>query len=115
MAEIGELALAYRAGALAEANLYHLFVDRAVPQLRLGPDDVPFAMGSFDRVLHTLRRCAAAGLLGGRTPEDVGRQLWAVVHGLASLELAGFLGTPDAATPRWRDTIAALVGGFGLP
>jgi hypothetical protein len=34
-------------------------------------------------------------------------QLWALVHGLASLEVRGFLGPEPAALARWDDAVAA--------
>jgi len=115
VAELLDLALAYRAAAWEQPNLYDLYLGRAVPGLRLTADDIALAYRSFERVLATLERCADAGLLGGRDPQHVGRQMWAVVHGLASLELHGFLGDRTQATDRWRDATAAAMAGYRVP
>ena len=111
IAEIAELARAYRAGAREQPNLYDLYLGRAAPDVQPTAADVALAFRSMERVLDALRRAELAGRLGGRAPELVGRQLWALVHGLASLELHGFLGDEPAATQRWADAIgSALVG-----
>jgi AcrR family transcriptional regulator len=112
--EIVELALAYRTGALAEADLYGLlYLGRELPDLAPDPDDIAVAYGSFDRVLSAVTRCAETGRLGGRDPRDVTRQLWALVHGLASLELLGLLGDPEAAARHWTDAVDAAMAGYG--
>jgi AcrR family transcriptional regulator len=115
VAEITALALAYRAGAFEQPNLFGLYQGKAVPNLVLTPDDLALAFRSLDRVLDTLRRCAAAGRLGGRDPEDVARQLWGLVSGLAMLELEGYLGDPILAEARWRDAIGAAMTGYDQP
>src|SRR5690242_6397276 len=61
--EIVELALAYRAAALEEANLFGLY-GRPTPGLALEPEDLVLAYRSFDRVVAALVRCADAGRLG---------------------------------------------------
>ena len=110
--EILDLALAYRSGALEEAELYNLYLGRAAPELVPDPDDLALAFRSFDRVLATLQRCARAGQLGGRDPQDVTHELWALVHGLASLELLGLLGDPESARRRWLDAVSAAMAGY---
>jgi AcrR family transcriptional regulator len=115
IAEVVELAAAYRAGAAEQPNLYGLYLGWADPQLRLGDHDVALAFRSADRVLDALERAAAAGLLGGRDPKAVGLQMWALVHGLASLELHGYLGPESQATDRWEDAVRSVLAGYGLP
>jgi AcrR family transcriptional regulator len=115
IAEIAQLALAYRAGALEQPNLYDLYLGRGVPGLQPTPADMALAFRSFERVLEALGRAAAAGRLGGREPERVGRQMWGLVHGLASLELLGYLGDAEAAGARWRDAVGAALAGYDLP
>ena len=79
-------------------------------------DDIALAFRSFERVLRTLRRMAAGGMFGARDVESTGLQLWALVHGLASLELRGFLAsTEDKGAQRWRSAVAAILAGFGAP
>ncbi len=115
IAEIVELALGYRAAALEKPNLYGVFFD----EVRLGadPDDELFALvyRSFDRVLRTIRRCLAQGRFPGRDEFAVGRFLYALVHGLASLELRGILGPPDSAAQLWDSSVRAALAGLQQP
>jgi len=39
-------------------------------------------------------------------------QLWALVHGLAPLEVRGFLGPESAALARWDDAVRDAVTAF---
>jgi AcrR family transcriptional regulator len=115
ISEIGQLALAYRAAALEQPFLYDLYLGRVGPDVELTEADLALAFRSFQRVLDTLHRAAGAGLLGGRDPEVVGRQMWALVHGLASLELLGFLGTADQTRARWTDAVDTSLAGYASP
>ncbi|HLV66671.1 MAG TPA: hypothetical protein VKY73_12700 [Polyangiaceae bacterium] len=42
-------------------------------------------------------------------------KLWALVHGLAILELAGALGGPRRAVRQWKDAATNLLTGFRTP
>lgn len=111
IAEIIELALGYRAAALEKPNLYGVYFEEV--RINADPNDPLFALvyRSFERVLRTIRRCMAAGMFPGRDEFAVGRLLYALVHGLASLELRGILGGPDSARWVWCSSVeAALVG-----
>ncbi|NUR69462.1 MAG: TetR/AcrR family transcriptional regulator [Hamadaea sp.] len=107
--ELPGLVLAYRAAALERPHLYGIYLGEGVD---LDHDTQALYYRSFDRVLRTLRRAAASGRLGGHDPVDVGRHLWALVHGLASLELKGFLGDPARARQLWLESLAATLRGY---
>ncbi len=111
LAEIAELALAYRAAALERPNLYALFLG-AVETRNEDAEIVALAFRSHERVLRSIGRAIASGRLPDRDPLDYGLELWAVVHGLASLELKGLLGGEETARRRWLDTITAVLSGF---
>jgi AcrR family transcriptional regulator len=115
VAEIVELAFGYRTAALEKPNLYAVFIDEVRGDA--DPADPVFALvyRSFERVLQTIRRCLAAGRFPGRTEFDVGRCLFAQVHGLASLELRGILGDEQAATQVWRSSVEAVLAGLQTP
>jgi AcrR family transcriptional regulator len=115
VAEIVELAFGYRAAALEKPNLYGVFFDEV--RADATADDELFALvyRSFERVLRTVRRCLAAGLFPDRTELDVGRALFGMVHGLASLELRGILGDDAAARRIWRQSVEALLAGLRQP
>jgi AcrR family transcriptional regulator len=112
--EIRALALAYRAGAKEQPNLYELFLGQAAPGLEPDPEDIELAFGSMNRPLAALQRCAAAGRLRAQEPFEVAMQVWALLHGLTSLELQSFLGTPAEADARWHGAVEAALAGYGL-
>jgi AcrR family transcriptional regulator len=114
--EIQRLAAAYRAAAREQPNLYDYYYRCMAPDGVITEDDVSLAFRSFDRVLRTLHRIVASGAFGARTEEQTGRQLWALVHGLAAIELRGFLGSSEEACRRaWRSAVAAILIGFQQP
>jgi AcrR family transcriptional regulator len=112
--ELDALGAAYRAWALEHPELYNFFIVGG-PEMRPTEEDMAYGFRSFGRMGSAIGRAAALGLFPGRDLESVGRQMWAVVHGLASLELAGALGDVEEAGRRWRDTMATLQAGYRLP
>src|SRR4051812_48450808 len=109
IAEIVELALAYRAAALEKPKLYDLFFGTVSPSADHADPLFALVYRSFERVLRVVRRAIADGVFPGRAEFDIGLNLFALVHGLASLELRGVLG--DGAESVWRQSIGgALIG-----
>lgn len=45
----------------------------------------------------------------------MGSQLWALVHGLAVMEIKGALGGPQRAERMWKDATSNLLRGFRDP
>lgn len=113
-AEMVDLALAYRRAALESPQTITLVVPGA-RGFHPDDDDVRLARRSFDRVVETLGRLAAAGRLGGRSVEQAGTQMWGLVHGLAMLELQGALGSSTDADRLWRDAVLTMIRGFERP
>lgn len=104
--ELLALALAYRASALLHPTLYPLLVLKGGAPL---PEDVALARRGFERVVETFARGVRAGVFR-RGAESMGRQLFALVHGLTTCELAGMLGArPKRA---WREAVSAMLRGF---
>jgi AcrR family transcriptional regulator len=115
VAETRVLADVYRQVALANPELYLLMFQRPVPTFRPSDEDFAFAVRGFDRLRDAVERAISQRRLRGR---DVGRttyQLWAVVHGLTSLELTGFLDSRDELDAAWQDTIGRVIDGFFQP
>ncbi len=114
--EIQLLAAAYRAGARQHPNLYDHYYRSIAPGTTTTAEDAALAYQTFERVLRTLHRLADDGHLGGRDVESTGLQLWALVHGLASLEIRGLLCTSEeSGRRRWRSAVAALLAGLQAP
>ena len=110
--EIALLAQAYRQGALDQPDLYALRFERRTSPVAFAPEDVAYAMRSFDRVQDAVVRAIEQRRLRDRDPALMTRQLWAVVHGLASLELRGALGPPVEADKAWQSTVHAVTTGL---
>jgi AcrR family transcriptional regulator len=109
--ELMELCLAYRKSVRRYPMLYPLLFGD-VPGFVPSAQDRAEARRGFFRVLSTLKRGIAEGVFRGRSAEDIGYELWALVHGLASLEIKAALGTPAQAERRWVDATRTLLAGF---
>jgi AcrR family transcriptional regulator len=108
--DIVALAKAYRDSARQNRNLYALMFDM-VPGWRPRPDDQAAARSTLRPLAAAIARAGAQG----RLPDDVRgltTQLFALVHGLASLELAGLLGGPADASVHWESAVAAALRGY---
>jgi AcrR family transcriptional regulator len=112
--ELKLLCLAYRESARRHPSLYPMIVG-GTPGFRPTADDEQQARRGFVRVLTTLKRGVKTGLFPGRRASDMGYQLWALVHGLAMLELRGALGGPQRALRQWNDATTNLISGFRTP
>lgn len=107
-----DLALAYRASALAHPHLYQVMFACPIPEFEPTDEDQQLALGTLERLREVVSHHAHTGALGSGDPEQVSIQLWALAHGLAALELQGALeDTPDPAHT-WRAAFQAMVTGF---
>jgi AcrR family transcriptional regulator len=111
VAELLQLCLAYRQSVRQYPTLYPLLFD-SVPGFAPSALDREEARRGFVRVLATLERGIAEGRFKGRAADDMGHELWALVHGLASLEIRGVLGRPKRAKRLWQDATSNLIAGF---
>jgi AcrR family transcriptional regulator len=93
-----DLGRAYRSAALRSPHYYDVMFGRPVPEFDPDPEDVERSESTRRVLTDGIARCVEAGLL--RTdakPEEVAAFLWAVAHGVVSLELTGHLDLgPDA-------------------
>jgi AcrR family transcriptional regulator len=86
-----QLGVAYRSSALDDPHFYRVMFDSG--PARLGDPDEE---GTFTLLRTAAQRCIDAGLCAGTDAQQMASTLWAFVHGLVQLELAGYLGE-DAA------------------
>lgn len=87
---------AYRRFALQEPALFSVMFGRAIPDFTPARATRERSRAStFGHVVSTARECLDAGTLVGPTAEDLARECWVTVHGLASLEIAGLLMAAD--------------------
>jgi AcrR family transcriptional regulator len=94
---LAELGYAYRRAALANPHLYDLMFGRPVAAFEPDAADKAVADATFRPLVEAVQRCLDAGVLVGGDPERIAFYLWAVTHGMVSLELAGQLPGDDAA------------------
>jgi AcrR family transcriptional regulator len=109
--ELVPLGLAYRQSALEQPHLYGLLFGAAVPGFRPSEEDMRYAQRSQFRVVDTLERAAKRGQIT-RDPWKIADEGWGLVHGLASLELMGCLGPPEAAEAIWLGALRTMEAGL---
>jgi AcrR family transcriptional regulator len=109
--ELLPLGLAYRQSALEQPHLYGLLFGAAVPGFRPSEEDMRYAQRSQFRVVDTLERAAKRGEIT-RDPWKIADEGWGLVHGLASLELMGCLGPPEAAEAIWLGALRTMEAGL---
>ena len=98
LAALAELGLAYRRVALANPHLYDLMFGRRVASFEPDAEAKGVAEASYRPLVDAVRRCMDAGEMVAGDAERVASFLWAVTHGMVSLELAGQLkGDADSA------------------
>jgi AcrR family transcriptional regulator len=110
--DLRALGLAFRASALANPQLYELMFGCPFPDFRPTDAETTNAMATFATLVTSVRRCIDAGALPPGDPLDVAMTLFALVHGLASLEQRGWLGTDAEAERRWTMALDAMQTGL---
>lgn len=88
------IGLAYRQAALASPRLYGLMFGPPPPGLTPSAEDAAAARATYQPLAEGVRNGVQAGLLTG-DPDRIAQHLWAVAHGMISLELAGMLPTQN--------------------
>jgi hypothetical protein len=81
-----------------------------VPEFTPDTEGRATAEAAFRPLVEAVARCQQAGALAGDQPERVALHLWAVAHGMVSLELNQQL--PDTADPDDRYTEALAYAGI---
>jgi AcrR family transcriptional regulator len=97
LAALAELGLAYRRAALANPHLYDLMFGRPVATFEPDAEVKAVAEASYRPLVDAVQRCIDAGAMVAGDAERVASYLWAVTHGMVSLELAGQLQGDAAA------------------
>jgi AcrR family transcriptional regulator len=112
LSELLPLALAYRAAAQEQADLYEMLYTPTAVAGRPPTEYPQQVQRTVGRVQDTIHRAILAGQLPSVNDHDLFQGLWGIVHGLTSLELRGVLGTPSECDRIWRDTITTHVRGL---
>jgi AcrR family transcriptional regulator len=92
---LARLGLAYRQSALATPHLYDLMFGRPIASFEPDPTDKEIAEAAYRPLVDAVQRCLDAQALVAQpsdgAAERIAFYLWAVSHGMVSLELAGQL------------------------
>jgi len=90
VADLSELGRAYFENGLANPHLYDVMFHRPVRDFTPEPGDVEFAVSTLQDVVDTVQRAVDQGVMRGDA-RDIATEVWAVVHGVTSLTIAGML------------------------
>jgi len=112
---LAALGYAYRRSALASPHLYDLMFGRPVASFEPDADTQEIADAAYRPLVEAVQRCLDAGVFVAADAEHVARHLWAVSHGMVSLELAGHITGDDAARDAAYTEALALSGMPFLP
>jgi AcrR family transcriptional regulator len=123
---------AYREQARGQPVLYRLMCEQLVPEFTPTCDDRAHALQALHLLADLLAACRDAGIVALPHPAEpagpdparrrrmpplevdtevdlLARQWWAMLHGLAALEIRGFLGNPEDADRVWQASLTALL------
>jgi AcrR family transcriptional regulator len=109
-----ELAFAYRRAALDRPHLYQVMFSCPVPDFVPTEEDSEIGMASIMLLRDAVQNAVAAQAIHGDV-DTITVGLWALVHGLASLELNGSLGKETDPDRVWETTLSAALDGFRVP
>lgn len=121
MTWLGDLGAAYRAFALANPAYYALMISVTMPltdHLPGDEEDAPPARSishhpAYSYLHQAVDACIEAGLFREElATSDVADMLWAHVHGLCSLELAGYYADEKAAQARFDLSSETIMRGL---
>lgn len=120
---LANLSRAYRDFALGNPSYYALMISATLPVPASLRHEEP-ASGeptartiarhpSYQNLLDAIQACIAEGSMpADADPTVLADALWATVHGLCSLELAGFHASAEAAADRFSVTTGAVLRGL---
>lgn len=103
------LGRAYRASALAEPGYYGVMFQQAIPGFRPSAESLVVAGAGLEVLTQAVRAAMEAGGLRAGDPRAVAEVLWAAVHGVVSLELAGHFADPEVADDRFQTLASAAI------
>ncbi|HET7311297.1 MAG TPA: TetR/AcrR family transcriptional regulator [Mycobacteriales bacterium] len=106
LAALAAQGVAYRESALANPHLYGLMFGTAAPGFRPDAEGEAMAEAAYVPLVEGVQRCLDAGVMHGAPAERIAMFLWAVSHGMVSLEIAGLVegDEPERAT-HYRDAL----------
>ncbi len=105
LGDLTELGLAYRRAALAGRHLYGLMFGQPIPEFSPDESGQAAAEAAYRPLVDGVIRCQEAGIIIPADPERIALHLWAVTHGMVSLELNGQLPDSGAVPEAFGDAL----------
>jgi AcrR family transcriptional regulator len=106
LAHLAQLGVAYREAALRSPNLYGLMFGHETAAMSTDPEGRAAAEATYRPLVEAVVRCQKAGQLREGDPERIALHLWAVAHGMVSLELNGKLSDdPGSAEEKYAQAL----------
>jgi AcrR family transcriptional regulator len=113
VADLWNLASAYRRFVRANRELSEVMLSRPFADFSPGPDELAATSSVRVLIVGRVRRCIDAGRLRG-DETDIAHVFVALIQGMAFAEAAGRLGTStESIERRWRLAVGAALNGFG--
>jgi len=112
LADLLALGHAYHQSAIDSPYFYDVMFGSPVPEFQPTIDDALYSLTTLEQCQDAVSRCVDAGRLVG-DPVAISYQVWAVIHGVTSLELRGMLGSPAEALVHLDAALAAAIIGYG--
>ena len=111
LARLAALGRAYRQHALENPDYYRVMFGAVLPGVRPSHETAGRGRRTFRVLVDAVRDCMDAGAFRREDPHPVATVLWATVHGVVSLQLAGALGEAEARQVFER-ALPAVAAGF---
>jgi AcrR family transcriptional regulator len=111
-ADVAELGRAYRRSAIANPTHYQIMFSDCIKDFSPSPAALASSRRCFEVLHRGVAACEAAGLLARGTATETAQVLWGTLHGLISLELLGYAGSPATGERRLELAIEMLQAGL---
>ena len=109
---VTSLGRAYRGSALASPTHYQIMFSPCFKVFSPTPTSLETSKACFDVLRAGVQRCAEAGFGEPTSVDETAEVLWGTLHGLISLELIGYWGSPEAGAARVEDAMQMLRAGL---
>ena len=114
VADVAALGIAYRHNAREHHHLYAvMFGGSSLGGFSLTDEDRQYGRFVLEGLAATISRCMDAGRFTPGDPHLVAHQMWIALHGLATLELGGYLIDPYDADTCFTAQVHNLLTGAG--
>jgi AcrR family transcriptional regulator len=109
------LGQAYRVFALANSTYYAVMFCQTSPEFTPTKSCIQQSWSSFELLVNTVQACIDTEKIAEDNAQEVGKMLWAVVHGHVGLELTGHFTDSKSAAERFNKAIRTTIIGLTHP